>query len=61
MTSQPKSYQWALPEGLDAPPDKLRLRLDFYQEAVVMHLLEDEVITTRVVSARDIALALLRG
>lgn len=60
LSSEPTAYQWALPEGIEVPPDELKLRLDFYQEAVVMYLLERGVITTRLVSARDIALALLR-
>ena len=36
------------------------MRLDFYHEAVVMHLVDKGIITTRMVSARDVALALLR-
>jgi len=55
----PKAYQWALPEGLDVPPDELRARLDFYQNAAVLHLVEGEKIITRVISARDVTLAFL--
>ena len=59
LRPDPTAYQWALPEALDLPPDELQARLDFYQNAVVMHLVDDGVITTRMVSARDVALALL--
>ena len=52
-------YQWALPEALDVPPDELQVRLDFYRDTTVMHLVSDGVITTRVVSAQEVALALL--
>ncbi len=60
ISDEPRAYQWALPEGLDLPPDELQVRLDFYRDAVVMHLLDDGTITTRMVSARDITLALLK-
>lgn len=60
MENEFKAYQWALPEGVDAPADELKVRLDFYQESVVMYLLDKGIITTRMVSARDIALALLK-
>lgn len=59
LTNEPRAYQWALPEKLDIPPDELKVRLDFYEETVVMHLIEKGVISTKIVSARDIALALL--
>ncbi|MFB0559504.1 MAG: hypothetical protein ACETVS_03110 [Dehalococcoidales bacterium] len=55
-----KSYQWALPDSLDVPPDELELRLDFYGDSVVLYSLDKGVIETRLVSARDIAMALLR-
>ncbi len=51
--------QWSLPQILDVAPDKLRVRLDFYDSSVVMHILEDGVSTTLRVSARDVATALL--
>ena len=60
ISEEPRAYQWALPERLAVPPDELRVRLDFYHDTVVMHLVEDGVITTRMVSARDVAMALLR-
>ena len=59
LTSEPSAYQWALPESLEVPPDELKCRLDFYQDAVILYLLDKGVITTRMVSARDVALALL--
>lgn len=60
LTREPQGYQWALPEGVEVPPDNMRARLDFYQDTTILYLLNKEVITTRVVSARDVALALLR-
>ena len=60
LTNEPIAYQWALPESLNLPPDALRCRLDFYQESVVLYMVDKEVITTRLVSARDIAMAFLR-
>ena len=52
--------QWALPPSLDVPPDTLRLRLDFYSETIVLHLIDGGVITNRPVSAVDIAAAMSR-
>lgn len=60
VTTEPQGYQWALPESLEVPPDELKARLDFYQDSIILYLLDQGVITTRVVSARDIVLALLR-
>jgi|Deesub1362A_J573_1020465.scaffolds.fasta_scaffold07901_6 hypothetical protein len=60
LTKEPGAYQWALPEGLEVPPDELKLRLDFYQDSIILYLVDRRVITTRMVSARDVALALLR-
>ena len=58
LSKEPKPLQWALPESLAIPPDQLKLRLDFYQDSIMMTLLEDGLITTRMVSALDIARAL---
>ena len=55
-----KAYQWALPDGIEVPPDQLEARLDFYQDSTVLYFVEDNVIKTRMVSARDITMALLR-
>jgi hypothetical protein len=60
LTTESLAYQWALPESLEVPPDELKARLDFYQDSIILYLVERGVITTRVVSARDIALAFLR-
>jgi len=60
MTSEPKAYQWALPAELEVPPDELKCRLDFYRDAIILYLLDGGIITTRMVSARDITMALLR-
>jgi len=60
LTREPNAYQWALPDVLEVPPDELKCRLDFYQDTVILYLVDKGVITTRMVSARDVALALLR-
>ena len=60
LTKEPVSFQWALPENVDIPPDELKVRLDFYGQSVVMYVLEEGIVTTKMVSAQDIALALLR-
>jgi len=55
---QPPGYRWAIPEELHVPADPLRLRLDFHHQAVVMTLFEGEAVSTKVVSAMDVAHAL---
>ena len=60
LTDDPRQLQWALPESLEIPPDELKLRLDFFGDAIVMHLVDGGVVTTRLVSAEDIARALAR-
>jgi PRTRC genetic system protein B len=40
-------------------PDELQVRLDFYGSAVILQRLENGAISTRMVSARDVAMALL--
>lgn len=60
MPKQPAGYQWALPENVEVPPDELKVRLDFYGQSVVMYIVEKGIVTTRMVSAQDVALALLR-
>jgi PRTRC genetic system protein B len=42
------------------PPDELKLRLDFYSQAIVMHVIEEGVIQNRIVSAEDISRTLAR-
>jgi len=51
-------YKWAIPTELDVPPDPLRLRLDFHHQAVALTLFEGEAVTTKLVSALDVATAL---
>ena len=54
--------RWALPEGLDVPPDWLRFRVDIYGESILLHRYgEDGSITMPLpVSAQDIARAFAR-
>ena len=59
LTEDLHGYQWAFPESLGVPADVLKCRLDFYQDAVVLYWLDNGVITTRLVSARDIVMAML--
>ncbi len=54
------AYQWAMPEGLDIPSDELKCRLDFYHDTVILYVLDKGIITTRMLSARDVVMALLR-
>jgi len=51
-------FKWTVPGDLNVPPDKLRARLDFFHQAVVLNIYDTEVVTTRVVSAMDVAHAL---
>ncbi|MFQ6027687.1 MAG: hypothetical protein ACE5Q6_09365, partial [Dehalococcoidia bacterium] len=60
VAQEPQPLQWALPEGLEVPPDELKLRLDFYSQAIVMHVIEDGIIQGRIVSAEDISRVLSR-
>lgn len=54
-----EAWQWALPKSLDVPPDKLRVRLDLYGESIVLYSMDKGVIETKVISARDLTMALL--
>jgi len=57
--SQPQpGFSWAVPEELGIPADPLRLRLDFHHQAVEMTYFEGETVTSKVVSAMDVAHAL---
>lgn len=51
-------YKWAVPTELDVPPDPLKLRLDFHHQAVSLTIFEEEAVTTKLVSALDVATAL---
>lgn len=61
LPKEPAAYQWALPPALEVPPDELQVRLDFYKSCVVMFSLEKGVINTRMVSAADVGLALMKN
>ena len=54
------AYQWALPEGIEVPRDELTARLDFYQDSIIFYLVDGSTIKTRMVSARDVTMALLQ-
>lgn len=58
MAGKKHAFKWVVPKDLGIPPDKLRARLDFYHQAVVLNIYDSEVTTTRVVSAMDVAHAL---
>lgn len=60
QTRDKESWRWSLPTSLEVPPDELQVRLDFYHEAVVMSVVDDGKTVTRMVSAGDIAMAMLR-
>ena len=53
-------FHWATPAGMEVPPDQLKLRLDFYEEAIVLTVFENGQNTVRLVSATDVALAIAR-
>ena len=55
-----EGYQWALPIDLDVPTDKIKARLDFYQDSIMFYLVDGKVIQTKMVSARDVTMALLQ-
>ncbi|KKK72484.1 hypothetical protein LCGC14_2903420 [marine sediment metagenome] len=55
-----KAFSWAIPEELGISPDALRLRLDFHHQAVEMTFFEGETVTSKIVSAMDVAHALAR-
>jgi|GEM_PF-455030 len=50
-----KLVEWALPPQLKVVSDPLRLRLDFHNDTVLMHIFNGEVQETRMVSALDVA------
>jgi hypothetical protein len=55
-----KEFRWALPEGLEVPPDRLAIRLDIFQETILLHQFGEDGTTVRVVSALDVARAFTR-
>ncbi len=53
---KPSKFEWAVPPELGIPPDSLRLRLDFFHQAVSLtYFGEDDNVETKMVSAMDIA------
>ena len=42
------------------PPDEIKARLDFYGDSIIFYLMDEGVIKTKMVSARDVTFALLR-
>lgn len=60
LPPDPQPLQWALPPDLEVPADELKVRLDFYSQAIVMHVVENGVIYNRIVSAEMISRVLAR-
>ncbi|MBI4294662.1 MAG: hypothetical protein HY669_00670 [Chloroflexi bacterium] len=63
LVRQEQQLVWALPQELEVPPDRLRIKLDIYDETILLHRYseqQDESVTTRVVSAQEIARAFAR-
>lgn len=60
MSLPTSPYHWALPPEADLEEDPLRLRLDFHREVVILHDYSRDVVTTKLVSALDVAHALAR-
>lgn len=60
MTTKTKTPEitWAVPEELGIPPDKLRLRLDFFYQAAMLTYFEGNTVITRMVDPMDVAHAL---
>lgn len=48
-----------MPPALQIPPDKLRARLDFYNNSIMLYTLDSGTITAQHVSADDVATSLL--
>ena len=60
-TQDSLSLTWALPESMNIPVDKLRYRVDIFEEAILLHQFgENGATSTRPVSAHDIARAFAR-
>ena len=53
-------YLRVLPPEADLEEDPLRLRLDFHRESVLLHEFHDGAVSSRLVSALDVAHALAR-
>lgn len=61
VSSPSSSLRWALPESLKIPPDELKVRLDFYKSSVMLYAMEKGAVKTKMVSARDVAITMLRN
>lgn len=62
LSDKAEGYRWklpVLPNNAHLARDQLQCRLDFYEDTTVLFTLEGESVQTRVVSARDITMALL--
>ena len=57
-TNEKPGFNWAVPAELGVPPDPLRVRLDFYHQSVTLTDFEGDIVSTKVVSALDVATAL---
>ena len=55
-----QNVQWAKAPISDVPRDRLMMRLDFYQENLILKGYEGEMVWTRRISADSIATALMR-
>lgn len=61
MVTETKTLQWAVPEQLKIPPDPLRARIDFHNQACTLTLFEGDLCYTKIVSASDVAHTLAQG
>lgn len=59
LTSNPTELEWEVPHALKLPPDKLKARLDFFNNSIMLYLIESGVITAQHVSPDDVATSLL--
>lgn len=59
LTDDPQALQLELPAELGVAPDQLRVRVDFYDTMVILHYVNGGLYESRIVSARDVALALM--
>lgn len=55
---QAQDLKWALPAGVEVPPDPLCMRLDIHEEAIVMRSYREGATFVRHVSAGEVARAL---
>lgn len=59
-TTAPPAFQWAVPAKLKIPPDPLRARLDFHEQATTLTVFHGDTASTKIVSATDVAHALAK-